>query len=102
MKPRNKHFYNSQYLNSWQIFWIITGIIGIIFLGFYFNPQLQAIFYKIIEPIDAKPVISISELMKNPEKIKIQQDKLCAWYRREEIRNPSMVNLTAIESLCDK
>ncbi|MFA5922331.1 MAG: hypothetical protein WC856_13730 [Methylococcaceae bacterium] len=77
-----------------------TSVILAIVLGIAYKAQLQLVAYHLIAPIDSKPELSISELMKNPENLRKQQDKLCAWYQREEIRDPSIVNESAIKSLC--
>ena len=73
------------------------GILCIVFVAFGSFDKFWA---HLISPFDSKPKISFTNLVKNPEKIQEYEEELCAWLKREELRNPSIYTTTARESVC--
>jgi uncharacterized membrane protein YvbJ len=73
------------------------GIIGIILAA---SGSLDKLWAHLISPFDSKPTVSFTELVQNQDSIIEKRKELCAWAKREELRNPSAFNTETRKSVC--
>jgi len=76
---------------------LIFGVIGIALAA---TGSLDKVWAHVIGPFDPKPKVTFSEVIADPQSIREKKKELCAWARREELRNPSILNTAARESAC--
>jgi predicted RNA-binding Zn-ribbon protein involved in translation (DUF1610 family) len=74
-----------------------VGVIGIILAA---TGSLDKLWAHLISPFDSKPTVKFTELVQHPESIKEKKKELCAWAKREELRNPSTFTTATRESAC--
>jgi hypothetical protein len=88
----------NQEISIRQAFLYVVGT-ALLLLGFWAFTR-SALWANIISPFDAKPEISFYEMTNNPERIEEYRANLCAWSKRELLRNPGFVIEAAKEAAC--
>lgn len=97
-KPKYTKSTDSKNLSGKEI---IAGLgIGIVGIFLAASGSLDKFWAHLISPFDSKPTVSFSQLVQNPESIKEKKKELCAWTKREELRNPSAFTIAARKSAC--
>jgi hypothetical protein len=96
-KDPNKSNTKAKKLSLIESFGIVFSLIMMAILLF---PNVEKITAYAIAPFDKKPEMSFSEIVSHPEKIGQHKKDLCAWSKREEIRNPSIWTSASRKSAC--
>jgi len=98
-QQKNERSASSRNLSKKEIvIGFVIGIIGIIFAA---SGSFDKLWAHLITPFDSKPTISFSELVQNPDSIKKKKKEICAWAKREELRNPSIFTTATRKSACE-
>lgn len=82
---------------------IFVVVFVLVFLGLLFTGNLDKFWAHLISPFDSKPTVSITgiiDIIDKPEKLLKKRKKLCAWAKREYLRDGTFWNRARRKSLC--
>ena len=83
------------------VFFLAMPIVALgLFMWVEGSGKLEKFWAHLIFPFDSKPTVTVSEIIQDPDQVTKKKKELCAWAKREELRNPSIWTKARRGSAC--